>query len=48
MVGHIMFSDLTIATDRGTIDALSLAPLAVPTDKGKVSARCWSGRTARR
>jgi putative acetyltransferase len=29
IVGHIMFSDLTITTDQGTIQALSLAPLAV-------------------
>jgi putative acetyltransferase len=29
VVGHILFSELSIATDRGVIPALSLAPLAV-------------------
>jgi putative acetyltransferase len=29
VVGHILFSDLTIATEHGTIHAQSLAPLAV-------------------
>jgi putative acetyltransferase len=29
VVGHILFSDLPIETERGTIHALSLAPLAV-------------------
>jgi putative acetyltransferase len=29
VVGHILFSDLTIETDRETIHSLSLAPLAV-------------------
>src|SRR5262245_36987197 len=29
VVGHILFSDLLIATDTGTIPALALAPMAV-------------------
>jgi putative acetyltransferase len=29
VVGHILFSDLRIETNRGTIQALSLAPLAI-------------------
>jgi putative acetyltransferase len=29
IVGHILFSDLAIVTDRGTVPALALAPLAV-------------------
>jgi putative acetyltransferase len=29
IVGHILFSELPIVTSRGTVDALSLAPLAV-------------------
>src|SRR5689334_17760531 len=29
VVGHILFSDLTILTDNGTVPALSLAPMAV-------------------
>ena len=29
VAGHIMFSDLSITTDQGTVQALSLAPLAV-------------------
>ncbi len=34
VVGHVLFSDLSIATDQGTINALSLAPLAViPTEQ---------------
>jgi putative acetyltransferase len=32
VVGHIMFSDLPILTDNGTISALSLAPMAVLPD----------------
>jgi putative acetyltransferase len=34
VVGHIMFSDLSIATNQGSIHALALAPLAViPTEQ---------------
>ena len=29
VVGHVLFSDLTILTDGGTVPALSLAPMAV-------------------
>jgi putative acetyltransferase len=32
VVGHIMFSDLTIVTDTGAVSALALAPLAVLPD----------------
>jgi putative acetyltransferase len=33
VVGHILFSDLSIVTSRGVVEALSLAPLAVVPDR---------------
>jgi putative acetyltransferase len=36
VVGHIFFSDLPIAIEAGTVEALALAPLAVlPSDQGR-------------
>lgn len=49
IVGHILFSDLPIITEAGTVPALALAPMAVlPAFQGRVSARRWCRRGWRR